>query len=182
MKNLKRNLSIILVIVMVAAMTACGSKSEEAKETESAESKTPDTEEVADETEEAEQEEPQAEKEEVTEEDVEAVKEAIKESVINQYLEPNGIAAESFTWPESSWEYLAQLSQQYVTETYLEVDMPIDPNFVPGSPEKEIMDAAYNGLVTWYEDSGEGSYEKYSSLVEALQPWQEVIPGISLAD
>ena len=45
---------------------------------------------------------------EVKEEDLLEVYDAIKESVITEYLEPNGIDPSTFTWPEpgTNWNYI----------------------------------------------------------------------------
>lgn len=187
MKSLKRYFSIIVMIATVATMTACGSKDDKTnkqEETENAQSKTEDTESVTDK--ETEPEKPAGDSgDSVTEEDVTAVKESIKQAVISEYLEPNGIAPENFTWPESNssaWEYFGGLLRQYLSKNYLDTDMPLDPNFIPGSPYKEIIDAAYDGIITWYESSGEGSFDRFESLMGALQPWQEVISSISLTE
>ncbi len=183
MKNLKRNLSIILVIVMVAAMTmtACGSKNEESKESESVESKTPDTEKVADEEEEVEEELAES-SDEVTEEDIVEVKEAIKESVISEYLEPNGIAAESFTWPPADsecWTYYNQLVAEYAAEKFEEAPES-GLTYISPSAEKSIVEAAYDGVLNWYEDSENYNYNYFNSAVLALPV--DVITAIDFAE
>lgn len=192
-RKFKRFLSILMVVAMVIAMAAACGKKEEAAELEKKE----DTKvEVEKETEPAEAEENAADEQQVDDvvdvavpdenlgdEDIRELKVTIKDAVINEYIIPNGIAKETFSWPEGSsiaWEYCSQLTLNYAMNKFFGTDASIDPNFIPPSPEKEIIDAVYNGIIAWYESSGRDSYEQFEGMTAALQPCNEVISTINL--
>ena len=96
--------------------------------------------------------------------DIEALKASIAESVKKEYLEPNKIAAEEFSWPKVNdhcWEYFRILRENYIAKEFMDIteDMPISD--VPVSPEKEILEATANGLINWYESSGVDNYNYF---------------------
>lgn len=184
----RRVLSLVLVIVMVAAMTACGSKKEETEEqednkkTEAAEDKKMDgTEEET--SEDAGGGEISEEPVGMTETDIEEVKASIKESVIKEYLEPNGIAPETFSWPvedSTAWLYCNELISIYSLQQFGGIDK--ESEFMPDSPEKEIIDATFEGIINWFEASREINRENLNEMINALIPFYASISTINVTE
>ena len=164
-KNFKRLIGVLVVVAMISAMAlACSSKDEIAEaddsktETTVAEENEKDDEQEdanrpPDEEEVAEAVEP--EREALTEEDVEALKTSIKNAVLEEYIEPNGIDSASFSWPGDGsdvWLYFDQLKMLYSGEKFMGGAPDVEVTFTD-SPEKFIMDATYDGFVKWHDSS-----------------------------
>ena len=87
----------------------------------------------------------------------------IKESVINKYLEPNGIDPKTFKWPYSefkdgefinedhAWSYLTYISGMY--DLYGEYK---DEGFDFGTSDqnRQLMKAVLDGIISWSESTG----------------------------
>lgn len=108
---------------------------------------------------------------------------AVRSAVITEYLTPNEITPEEFTWPEPNsvaWRYCGELVAQYMGNQFLNVVHDVNPDFIPGSPDKEIIDAAFHGFITWFESYDSKNYDKYAVSIAALQPYNHSIPAIDL--
>ena len=163
-RKFKRFLSIMLVAVMVIAMAAaCGKKetaeSEKKEETkvEAAEQEDEaEPEEVADDEQQpADAAEVDTTKETLSEEDVLALKASIRDSVVNNYITPNGIAVTDFVWPagnSEAWYYFDLLKVNYTAKNFMGTEL--EAPTLSDESYKQIMDATFNGLTTWYEASG----------------------------
>lgn len=176
----RRFISIIMVMVMVFAAVGCGSRKEEASEPEKEDTKVEAPAEDDNEQEEVVAEETDAEdgsdevsadssKETLSEDDVVALKNSIKDSVVNNYLVPNGIAAADFSWPQGNsdaWYYFDLLKTNYVASKFMGTELE-QPNFPDGS-NKQIIDATFNGITTWYESSGVDNYNYFESALHEL--------------
>lgn len=104
---------------------------------------------------------------EITDDQMQELYACIKESVRSKYLEPNGISPEEFVWPkevegnvanqeELAWYYLVHMFNSYVLEgkLYDYSDFPYD---MPSESNRQLMDAVYDGIITWHELPGNTS-------------------------
>ncbi len=93
----------------------------------------------------------------VLDEDMQELMSCIAKSITEEYLVPNEISAEDFVWPDNpvALEYYNTL----LTHVYYEVTLDIDTGLLEGelvppeSPDKEIMDAAVQGIANWLHES-----------------------------
>ena len=94
---------------------------------------------------------------EVTEEELQELLTYIGQAVEDEYLTPNGIDPASFVWPgdPGAWEYFHALLKRFYMEIGMGMEMSLE-DLVPASPDKEIMDAAFQGLTNWL-----GLFESY---------------------
>ena len=185
----KKIFALLLVICLIFAMaTGCSGASD--KETDSGGGKTEtETEAPAADDQQAEEvttEEEDAVKEsetpdvvltadtEITEEDIQKVYASIKESVTTEYLEPNGIDPATFSLPasEEAWSYFFKLSESYYMELFtgVEIDTSSTEN-LPPSPEKEIMDSIFKGLLSGLDNLGKYDADYYSKFTQKLSPF-----------
>ena len=177
-RKFKRFLSIMLVAVMVIAMAAaCGKKetaeSEKKEETkvEAAEQEDEaEPEEVADDEQQpADAAEVDTTKETLSEEDVLALKASIRDSVVNNYITPNGIAVTDFVWPagnSEAWYYFDLLKVNYTAKNFMGTEL--EAPTLSDESYKQIMDATFNGLTTWYEASGVDNVNYFESALGVL--------------
>lgn len=111
---------------------------------------------------------------EITEEDIQKVYASIKESVTTEYLEPNGIDPATFSLPasEEAWSYFFKLSESYYMELFtgVEIDTSSTEN-LPPSPEKEIMDSIFKGLLRGLDNLGKYDADYYSKFTQKLSPF-----------
>ena len=111
---------------------------------------------------------------EITEEDIQKVYASIKESVTTEYLEPNGIDPATFSLPasEEAWSYFFKLSESYYMELFTgdEIDTSSTEN-LPPSPEKEIMDSIFKGLLRGLDNLGKYDADYYSKFTQKLSPF-----------
>lgn len=182
--NRKRILSFIMVMVMVFAMaaTACGKKEEaaEKEEPKQEEASDADEEDVADVEDDADAADEEADTSKVkktgddilTEEDIQSLKDSIRDAVISEYIEPNEISLEEFTWPEASsndWIYFDGLIKNFTIELYTGVEMNnSELSTIPDEPDKSIMDAAFDGLLNWLNAQGSYDSEYVGNVAVAL--------------
>lgn len=157
-KRIRRFISIMMVAVMVIAMAAACRKKEEAPEPakkEETKTETEPVEEEAPDEQQADEEEAATDKETLSEEDVLALKASIRDSVIDNYITPNGIAVTDFIWPagnSEAWYYFDLLKVNYTAKNFMGTEL--EPPTLSDDSYKQIMDATFNGLTTWYESSG----------------------------
>ena len=111
---------------------------------------------------------------EITEEDIQKVYASIKENVTAEYLEPNGIDPATFSLPasEEAWSYFFKLSESYYMELFtgVEIDTSSTEN-LPPSPEKEIMDSIFKGLLRGLDNLGKYDADYYSKFTQKLSPF-----------
>lgn len=89
----------------------------------------------------------------ISDEDTQELMSYIGKSISEEYLVPNGISAADFAWPtdETAWKYYDAL----LTKVYFKVAVGIDrdelitEDIIPASPDKEIMEAATDGVLNW---------------------------------
>lgn len=174
----RRVFSFIMVMIMVCAMAAgCGKKeeaTEKKEEPKQQETQKDDAEEAADEkAEELAVEAKDTNKTELDNADVEALRTSIADSIKKEYLEPNKIAAEDFSWPEMSesvaWEYFSGLKRKYA-ESEFDIVFGLEDPTVPSGADKQIIEALYNGIINWYETSGVDNYDYFNSALDATLP------------
>lgn len=111
---------------------------------------------------------------EITEEDLQEIYASIKESVESEYIEPNGIDSADFSLPESAeaWSYLGTLSESYYMELFTGVEMDTGSiGNLPPSPEKEIMDSIFDGMLNGLDQLGEYDADYYSNFTQKLNPF-----------
>lgn len=171
-------LSIMMLAVMVIAMaTACGSKKEEAAEPEKKEETKVEAEkeaeeepeEVADDGQQEDVAEVDTAKETLSEEDVLALKSSIRDSVVNNYIIPNGIEVTDFVWPagnSEAWYYFDLLTVNYTAKNFMGTEL--EAPTLSDESYKQIMDATFNGLTTWYEASGVDNLNYFESAMGVL--------------
>ena len=171
-------LSIMMLAVMVIAMaTACGSKKEEAAEPEKKEETKVEAEkeaeeepeEVADDWQQEDVAEVDTAKETLSEEDVLALKSSIRDSVVNNYIIPNGIEVTDFVWPagnSEAWYYFDLLTVNYTAKNFMGTEL--EAPTLSDESYKQIMDATFNGLTTWYEASGVDNLNYFESAMGVL--------------
>ena len=171
-------LSIMMLAVMVIAMAAaCGSKKEEAAEPEKKEETKVEAEkeaeeepeEVADDGQQEDVAEVDTAKETLSEEDVLALKSSIRDSVVNNYIIPNGIEVTDFVWPagnSEAWYYFDLLTVNYTAKNFMGTEL--EAPTLSDESYKQIMDATFNGLTTWYEASGVDNLNYFESAMGVL--------------
>ena len=188
----KKFITFLLAFTLTSSMllTACGStetdsgggKTETETETpaDDQQAESEESDEVTTEEDAVTEEDNTTEKEnpaEVKEEDLLEVYDAIKESVITEYLEPNGIDPSTFTWPEpgTNWNYIKEMYMQYsLSGDYSPEALSYVSEIYP-SPEKEIFRAAFDGFVKWFESQNyDSSY--FSKIYIELDPYDETFP------
>ena len=111
---------------------------------------------------------------EITEEDIQKVYASIKESVTTEYLEPNGIDPATFSLPasEEAWSYFFKLSESYYMELFAGVEIGTSSTEnLPPSPEKEIMDSIFKGLLRGLDNLGKYDADYYSKFTQKLSPF-----------
>lgn len=107
----------------------------------------------------------------IADEDIAELKSYIKEAVISEYLEPNGMTAAQLEWTEDNWFEFSELqnSAGILLSTLgksneLTVDSPTD--------------AAIKGIEKWFLEHGSFDHSYFKNVMDKLQPFYEVIPAI----
>lgn len=111
---------------------------------------------------------------EITDEDIQKIYASIKESIITEYLEPNGIDPVDFSWSVSSeaWSYLVYLFESYYMELFTGVEMDTSSTEnLPPSPEKEIMDSIFTGMLNGLDNLGKYDADYYNNFTQRLNPF-----------
>ena len=174
-------LNIMMLAVMVIAMVAaCGSKKEEAAEPEKKEEKTVETE--TDEVNQEKSEENEIaiddEKNEFgfTDSQITDLLIAIQSAVLTEYLVPNEIDPADFSWPDGMAEYWRYLSSRLMAYQYgSEVEMPDD---VSQDMDTRLMKPVYDAIITWFEENGldESRFQNMGNLLLMFEPLYEKFP------
>ena len=183
-RKFKRFLSILMVVAMVIAMAAaCGKKEEEAAEPAEKEETKVEAEKETEPVEDEQAEEQTAEDSNLSKEENGIELEiAIRDTVVNEYFNEKGISKEEFDWPavgSPAWSYLYELILKYTSEHFIGIDKEVDPNFIPGDSEKELMDVIFNEIVAWSETYGDDNFQFFNDeVIEKLSPYETIIPEI----
>ncbi len=87
----------------------------------------------------------------IFDEDTQEIMSSIARSISEEYLVPNGIGGADFAWPadQAAWDYYNALLDSIYDEIATGADNPVDGSLAPASPDKEIMDAAAQGVADW---------------------------------
>ena len=120
----------------------------------------------------------------IFDEDAQEIMAYMARSISEEYLVPNGIGPDDLAWPtdQAAWEYYNDLLDQIYTETAIGgTPEPISEDLVPASPDKEIMDAAAQGVANWlYEfESVESGYLDH--LYALLKDSQYIMENVTFA-
>ena len=202
-KYLFKNLFYVLILTaLIFSLAACSSStsgtdttgaiSEEATEDDTSDSENVEKDEAAEEEDRGEA----VVEEETngygfTQSQMDSLYECIGEAVKTEYLEPNGIAPESFKWPEYekydngfysedyAWSYFSSIFTSYCydgsvynTDGY-GFDMPSEAN-------QQLMNSVLDGIIAWSElpsskDANGNIY--FSDVADSISPSYEVIPA-----
>ncbi len=119
----------------------------------------------------------------VTDEELEEMMTYIAKSVSEEYLVPNGINPEDLVWPTdpNTFRYFDQLFTNFCIAFLTE--MPPDDvreDYIPASPDKDIMDAVFHGVTNWLDGFESYSYEyllSVSDQIDHLEYILEYIPA-----
>ena len=182
-RKFKRFLSIMMVAAMVIAMAAACGKKEEAADPEKKEDTKVEAEKETEPTEDEQVDNQQVdENSEATDSEL-SLEASIANSVVNEYLKPNGIAVESFSWPSSdsaAWDYFYEILLAYKTNIFSGSNLEVTSEIPLSDSEKQLMDAAFNGVVKWNESLTEKNLKTYSEELSKLHPYETVFPTIDL--
>ena len=87
----------------------------------------------------------------IFDEDTQEIMSCMARSISEGYLVPNGIGGADFAWPadQAAWDYYNTLLDSIYDEIAIGADNPVDGSLAPASPDKEIMDAAAQGVADW---------------------------------
>ncbi len=99
----------------------------------------------------------------IFDEDAQEIMAYMAKSISEKYLVPNGIGPDDLAWPtdQAAWDYYNNLLNQIYTAVAIGGNPePISEDLIPASPDKEIMEAAAQGVANWlYEfESVESGY------------------------
>lgn len=191
----KRILSILMVTIMAFAVatTACGKKEDEttAQEETKVEAPTEDDKQqeesntaesdVAEEGEEPVNDgEMKTGADTLTEEEIQELKTSIKDAVVSEYLKPNNISPEEFSWSEivtDDWTLFNMLVEEYIPT--IELGMGMFSHEADTQSQKIVM-AVFKGVTNWLEGQGKFDSEYLYNVVSTLQPYDQVIPTIDI--
>ncbi len=120
----------------------------------------------------------------IFDEDAQEIMSYIAGSISEDYLVPNGISPDDFAWPtdQAAWEYYNNLLNQIYTEIAIGgTPEPIREDLVPASPDKEMMDAASQGVANWLYafESVESGYLDH--LYALLKDSQYIMENVTFA-
>lgn len=186
----KRLISILMVAVMVIVMLgACGKKEEKAADPEKEETKVEAEKEARPETAADEEDNKSAdsgamktEADILTEEDIQSLKNSIRDTVISEYIESNNMSAEEFSWPDPSdadaWEHFAKLIEYFIIE--YESGAKISQPESELTESQKIVEAAYNGIINWLDMQGNYDAGYFINVKEALVPYPMTISEIDI--
>ena len=108
---------------------------------------------------------------EVTEQDLQELLTYIGKAVEDEYLTPNGIDPAALVWPTdpNTFRYFDEMVTNYCISTLTgEPPAPVREEYVPASPDKEIMDAVYAGIMNWLDGFESVDYEYLIALSQEI--------------
>ena len=115
---------------------------------------------------------------EVTEQDLQELLSYIGKAVKDEYLTPNGIDTAALVWPTDpgTFRYFDEMVTNYCISTLTgEPPAPVRDDYVPASPDKEIMDAVYAGVMNWLGEFESVDYEYLISLSQEISNIEYVL-------
>lgn len=116
--------------------------------------------------------------------ELQGVCDSIRESIIDNYLTPNNISTEDFSWPsnEDAWHYLTNLIWSYdlgnLEENWFEDEIKESIVFLyegASSSDLEIMKATMKGILNWANSNPDS--DVYDIFYDVLSPPETIIPS-----
>lgn len=105
----------------------------------------------------------------ITDAQIDELKSYIKDAVVSEYLEPNGLTPADLEWPEDWSEFIA-------------AEESIGLNLSIGMPDEIVVnssiDAVLKGVQNWFLKQGSFDYSYSQNVMHLLEPFYEVIPAI----
>ena len=121
-----------------------------------------------------------------TDEDFSEMCEFIKKSITEEYLQPNNISAEEFSWPSEdsqSWEYLSDISGGFLMPITIEEFDSIckerESDYESSPEENKLMQAAMHGIINWLNEKGGCDDTYYPTVIMHFLPYSETLPSDS---
>lgn len=121
-----------------------------------------------------------------TDEDFSEMCEFIKKSITEEYLQPNNISAEEFTWPSAdsqSWEYLSDISGGFLMPITIEEFDSIckerEADYESTSEENKLMQASMHGIINWLNEKGGCDDTYYPTVIMHFLPFSETLSEIT---
>ena len=119
-----------------------------------------------------------------TDEDFSEMCEFIKKSITEEYLQPNNISAEEFSWPSEdsqSWEYLSDISGGFLMPITIEEFDSIckerESDYESSPEENKLMQAAMHGIINWLNEKGGCDDTYYPTVIMHFLPFSETLPS-----
>lgn len=175
----KKCLSALLTLACVCAM-ATGYGAASAEDSAGKDQTQIQTETAGEEGDEAEKRSEPYTADDITDEMMEDLYASMKESVTTEYLEPNDINPADFAWPSDTepdglypnWTYfydvLFPTFASSMEHEWLEFKFPEESMYTT-SPNKEILEAAFTGVMSFLEDHEPYEEEFFTSIYEMLE-------------
>ncbi len=114
----------------------------------------------------------------VTEQDLQELLTCIGKAVQDEYLTPNGVDPAALVWPTDpgTFRYFDVLFTNYCISALTgEPPKPVTDDYVPASPDKEIMDAVYAGVMNWLDGFESVDYEYLVTLGQEINNIEYVL-------
>lgn len=114
----------------------------------------------------------------VTEQDLQELLTCIDKAVQDEYLTPNGVDPAALVWPTDpgTFRYFDVLFTNYCISALTgEPPKPVTDDYVPASPDKEIMDAVYAGVMNWLDGFESVDYEYLVTLGQEINNIEYVL-------
>jgi len=178
----RRIFSLFMVVIMVCALAVgCGGKKDEdvqenQKKTEASDDKkkeegvAPEEPAGAETSEESEEVTPKTENDTLSEEDIAALKASIRDTVMKEYVGPNGITVDQIVWPEN-WEDFSIMVNQYAVCLDLGSEFELETE----KSSTDILVAVFLGILNWLDEQGEYTLGYFSNTMAVLEPRKETI-------
>ena len=115
---------------------------------------------------------------EVTDQDLQELLTCIGKAVEDEYLTPSGIDPAALAWPTdpATFRYFDEMFTNYCISALTgEPPAPVRDDYVPASPDKEIMDAVYAGVMNWLDGFASVDYEYLIALSQQINTFEYVL-------
>lgn len=183
----KRIFSLFMVAIMVCALAGgCGNKKEadkEEKKTEASDDQTKkkeedEHEEAAEPVEIVDEETVKTGADTLSEEDIAELKYFIKEAVMREYLEPNGIVPNEYVWPatEDEWQPFFALTDK------CGISLASGSKYEIEDAGSDVYSAVMAGILNWLDTQGNYDSFYFGNTIAVLRPYHIVIPEIDLTE
>lgn len=120
----------------------------------------------------------------LSEEDIQDLKNTIRDTVISEYIEPNNVKVEDFSWPDEDsgeWGYMVALVEKYNLAFTIGYKMDISEVNSSAYSNPKIIEAAFNGITYWIDEQGKCDLGYVENVFSAMFPYDEVLGTIDLA-